>query len=210
MSRRITSSLCSTNGKRGCRQLRAKAHHPHFPPKNALCLPRTLFSPLLGWEVALHPGDDGFIGESNVFAKAAITFELRFGKELVQRGVVWELLVLAAVVENVWWLVSGEGGLDVEDVAELTGMGVLGIAICAVDAMGGVGWIFAEGRQTFGRGWGLLMRNGCGKAGSIGGRDVGFEDVGGLRRLLLRQGLGGGFCWIGGCGCGWSVMLGLR
>jgi hypothetical protein len=120
-----------------------------------------------------------------VFAQAAITFELRLGKELIQGRVVRELLVLAAVVKDVRWFVSGEGGLDVEDVAELTGMGVLGIANGAVDAMGGVGRIFAEGRQAFGHGWRLLMCNGCGKAGRIGGRDVGFEDVGGLQRLLL-------------------------
>lgn len=120
-----------------------------------------------------------------MFAKTAITFELRLGKELVQSCVVWELLVLAAIVENVWGLVSREGGLDVENVTELTGMGVLGIANCAVDAMGGVGRIFAEGRQAFDRGRRLLMRNGCGKAGRIGGRDVGFENVRGLRRLLL-------------------------
>lgn len=104
-----------------------------------------------------------------MFAQAAIAFELRLGKKLIQRRVVWELLVLATVVKDVWWFVSGERGLDVEDVAELTGMGVLGIANCAVDTMGGVGRIFAEGRQAFDRGWGLLMRNGCSEAGRISG-----------------------------------------
>ena len=123
----------------------------------------------MGRKIAIHPGGYGFVGEKNVFAQAAITFELRFGKELVQSRIVRELLVLATVVEDVWRFVTGKRGLDVKDVAELTGMGILGVADRAMNAMDGVGRIVAEGRQPFDCGWRLLMRKRCVEARRIGG-----------------------------------------
>lgn len=53
----------------------------------------------------------------DVEAEGAVTFPLGFVKELVRRGLMREVEVLGMIIQDIRRFVSGQGGLDIEDLA---------------------------------------------------------------------------------------------